>query len=46
MGWKLVAKSTLDSFVQNKKCFIISDSNVFPLYGGQIIAEVETERKE
>jgi len=28
-------------FIQNKKCFIISDSNVFQLYGEQVISELE-----
>jgi 3-dehydroquinate synthase len=34
----------LNSFIQNKKCFIISDSNVFPLYGGQIIAKLKQSK--
>ena len=34
-------QSFFSSFVQNKKCFIISDSNVFPLYGEQVIANLK-----
>jgi len=33
---------SLAKFVENKKCFIISDSNVFPLYGESVISKLKT----
>ena len=35
------SKKILAPYVQDKKCFIISDSNVFPLYGKQAISELK-----
>jgi 3-dehydroquinate synthase len=37
-------QSFFEPFVQDKKCFIISDSNVFPLYGEQVIAKLKQSK--
>ena len=38
------SQTYLNPFVQNKKCFIICDSNVFPLYGEQVITELKQSK--
>ena len=38
------ARNELSPFVQNKKCFIVSDSNVFPLLGKRIIHELKQSK--
>jgi 3-dehydroquinate synthase len=37
-------QSLFEPFVQDKKCFIISDSNAFPLYGEQVIAKLKQSK--
>jgi len=34
------ASDHLNNFISNRKCFIVSDSNVFPLYGREVISAV------
>jgi 3-dehydroquinate synthase len=40
-GGLKTSQSFLNPIVQGRKCFIISDSNVFPLYGEGVITELE-----
>jgi 3-dehydroquinate synthase len=43
-GGLKISQSFFNSFVQGRKCFVISDSNVFPLYGESVIAGLKQSK--